>query len=76
MAGRTTLPTLLVAALLLVVRTAAADIFSYTDERGVIHYTNVPSDSRYQVVLAGLEATNKVVVDGNLLLEKILASKD
>jgi len=52
MAGRTILPTLLVAALLLVARTAAADIFSYTDERGVIHYTNVPSDSRYQVVLA------------------------
>ena len=36
----------------MVARTAAADIFSYTDERGVIHYTNVPSDSRYQVVLA------------------------
>jgi cobalt-zinc-cadmium efflux system membrane fusion protein len=30
----------------------------------------------HQLVLAGLEPTDKVVVDGNLLLEKILASKD
>ena len=36
----------------MVARSAAADIFAYTDERGVIHYTNVPNDSRYQVVLA------------------------
>jgi cobalt-zinc-cadmium efflux system membrane fusion protein len=30
----------------------------------------------HQLVLSGLEPTDKVVVDGNLLLEKILASKD
>jgi len=35
-----------------------------------------PGTDGYQVVLAGLEAAHKVVVDGNLLLEKILASKD
>jgi cobalt-zinc-cadmium efflux system membrane fusion protein len=29
-----------------------------------------------QLVLDGLQADDKVVVDGNLLLEKILASKD
>jgi cobalt-zinc-cadmium efflux system membrane fusion protein len=35
-----------------------------------------PAGDGMQVVLAGLEPAEKVVVDGNLLLEKILASKD
>lgn len=35
-----------------------------------------PSNDGSQVVLEGLQADEKVVVDGNLLLEKILASKD
>ena len=35
-----------------------------------------PASNGHQLVLAGLEPTDKVVVDGNLLLEKILASKD
>ncbi len=35
-----------------------------------------PGSDGMQVVLAGLEPAEKVVVDGNLLLEKILASKD
>jgi multidrug efflux pump subunit AcrA (membrane-fusion protein) len=35
-----------------------------------------PASDGVQVVLAGLEPGEKVVVDGNLLLEKILASKD
>ena len=35
-----------------------------------------PGGDGLQVVLAGLEPAEKVVVDGNLLLEKILASKD
>jgi cobalt-zinc-cadmium efflux system membrane fusion protein len=35
-----------------------------------------PASDGMQVVLAGLEPAEKVVVDGNLLLEKILASKD
>ena len=35
-----------------------------------------PGGDGQQVVLQGLEAAEKVVVDGNLLLEKILASKD
>jgi len=35
-----------------------------------------PGGDGQQVVLGGLDATHKVVVDGNLLLEKILASKD
>jgi len=35
-----------------------------------------PGGDGQQVVLGGLEPTQKVVVDGNLLLEKILASKD
>ncbi len=35
-----------------------------------------PGGDGQQVVLAGLEPHEKVVVDGTLLLEKILASKD
>ena len=35
-----------------------------------------PASEGSQVVLEGLQADEKVVVDGNLLLEKILASKD
>lgn len=30
---------------------ALADIFSFTDENGVTHFTNVPSDARFQVLL-------------------------
>jgi soluble lytic murein transglycosylase-like protein len=30
---------------------ARADIYSFTDENGVTHYTNVPSDARFQVLL-------------------------
>jgi cobalt-zinc-cadmium efflux system membrane fusion protein len=35
-----------------------------------------PASNGHQLVLAGLDPTDKVVVDGSLLLEKILASKD
>jgi cobalt-zinc-cadmium efflux system membrane fusion protein len=35
-----------------------------------------PLADGYQVVLMGLGATDKVVVDGSLLLERLLASKD
>jgi cobalt-zinc-cadmium efflux system membrane fusion protein len=35
-----------------------------------------PTSNGHQVVLSGLQGGEKVVVDGNLLLEKILASKD
>ena len=35
-----------------------------------------PAYDGYQVVLEGLTANDKVVVEGNLLLEKILAAKD
>jgi cobalt-zinc-cadmium efflux system membrane fusion protein len=35
-----------------------------------------PTYDGYQVVLEGVSATDKVVVEGNLLLEKILAAKD
>lgn len=30
---------------------ACADIYSFTDEQGVTHLTNVPSDARYKVLL-------------------------
>ena len=35
-----------------------------------------PLADGYQVVLQGLAATDKVVLDGSLLLERLLASKD
>jgi cobalt-zinc-cadmium efflux system membrane fusion protein len=35
-----------------------------------------PTSNGYQVVLEGLSADDKVVVDGSLLLERLLASKD
>jgi membrane fusion protein, heavy metal efflux system len=35
-----------------------------------------PISDGYQTVLGGIAATDKVVVDGNLLLERLLASKD
>jgi soluble lytic murein transglycosylase-like protein len=31
---------------------ASGSIFVFTDERGVVHYSNVPVDSRYEVFLA------------------------
>jgi cobalt-zinc-cadmium efflux system membrane fusion protein len=35
-----------------------------------------PLSDGYQVVLQGLAANDKVVLDGSLLLERILSSKD
>jgi soluble lytic murein transglycosylase-like protein len=37
--------------LLAVAAPARADIYSFTDEKGVAHFSNVPSDARYQVLL-------------------------
>ncbi len=34
--------------LLLLATTASATIYTFVDERGVVHMTNVPTDSRYQ----------------------------
>lgn len=36
-----------------------ADIYSFTDERGVTHYSNVPSDGRYQVLLRNAPAVSE-----------------
>jgi soluble lytic murein transglycosylase-like protein len=43
-------------ALLTVHPMAWASIFSFTDERGVVHYSNVPVDSRYEIFLVAPEA--------------------
>jgi soluble lytic murein transglycosylase-like protein len=37
--------------LALAVPTARADIFAFTDEAGVIHYTNVPDNGRYELMI-------------------------
>ncbi|HET9578106.1 MAG TPA: lytic transglycosylase domain-containing protein [Usitatibacter sp.] len=49
--GRLNLSLLLVAAAFgLVAGPAAADIYSFRDDRGVVHFTNTPDDSRYKLV--------------------------
>ncbi|HEY8515647.1 MAG TPA: lytic transglycosylase domain-containing protein [Candidatus Binatia bacterium] len=35
---------------MLLVGTAAAEVYSFRDRRGVVHFTNVPNDSRYKPV--------------------------
>jgi len=40
------------AVLLAALRPAAAAIYAYTDERGTVHYSNVPSDPRYRLLIA------------------------
>ena len=41
----------LACALLLGAATARADIYAFTDEQGIVHYTNVPNDSRYRLFM-------------------------
>ncbi|HEY7643274.1 MAG TPA: lytic transglycosylase domain-containing protein [Steroidobacteraceae bacterium] len=36
---------------------AHADVYSFVDANGVVHYTNVPVDPRYQFLLAGAAET-------------------
>ncbi|MGH8134703.1 MAG: lytic transglycosylase domain-containing protein [Steroidobacteraceae bacterium] len=38
---------------------AQADIYSFTDELGVTHFTNVPADARYQVLLRSAPETSQ-----------------
>jgi soluble lytic murein transglycosylase-like protein len=38
---------------------AWVSIFSFTDEHGVVHYSNVPVDSRYEIFLVTSEANPK-----------------
>ena len=37
---------------LIAARSAGAAIFAFTDENGTVHYSNVPSDSRYRLLIA------------------------
>jgi soluble lytic murein transglycosylase-like protein len=41
------------AGLLLAPRARAGDLYSYTDENGVAHFSNAPSDSRYRKLRSG-----------------------
>lgn len=51
---RYTLTTLFLFAFLLSsISTAMAEIYKYTDERGVIHFTDMPNNARYRPVLPG-----------------------
>jgi soluble lytic murein transglycosylase-like protein len=38
---------------------ACADVYSYVDNNGVAHYSNVPSDTRYQLLIASDEPAAK-----------------
>lgn len=49
---------------------ARADIFSFIDEQGVAHYSNVPNDARYQLMLA---AAPEVSVAGAPISPVLLA---
>ena len=55
----TTTITLAAVALLTCQDRAWGSIFRFTDERGVVHYSNVPVDSRYEVFLVTTEANPK-----------------
>lgn len=46
-------------ALLVAATPAYADIYSFTDERGVTHFTNVPADTRYQVLVRSAPDTSQ-----------------
>lgn len=48
---RVLVPTLLLMAIALVSTTAQADIYAYTDGGGVTHFSNVPTDARYALLL-------------------------
>jgi soluble lytic murein transglycosylase-like protein len=48
--------TLVAVALLALQGEAWGSIFSFTDEHGVVHYSNVPVDSRYEIFLVATEA--------------------
>ena len=50
----------LVAALLAVAGTAAADIFHYTDAEGVMHFTNKPAgDARYRLYMKSRDGARR-----------------
>lgn len=38
---------------------ASADIYGYVDENGVHHFTNVPTDSRYRLIIKGRVRVNR-----------------
>ncbi|MBS0579513.1 MAG: transglycosylase SLT domain-containing protein [Proteobacteria bacterium] len=51
---RATTPTLIIlCALPLAPAMADGGIYSFTDEHGTVHYSNVPDDSRYRLLIAG-----------------------
>jgi soluble lytic murein transglycosylase-like protein len=49
--NRSCLPALCALALAVVASAARADIFAYTDDAGVVHYSNVPDSPRYQLMV-------------------------
>lgn len=48
---KTLISTLGLFAALTWITSVQADIYSYTDENGMVHFTNVPNDKRFRVVL-------------------------
>jgi soluble lytic murein transglycosylase-like protein len=69
-------PASLLAMSLCLAAVARADIYTFTDSAGVIHYSNVPVDARYERLLAdppaspqGLELRAKAAVFSDLIEE-------
>jgi soluble lytic murein transglycosylase-like protein len=68
MRGRAPLLTLCACATLLAAQAAVASIFVFTDEQGTVHYSNVPVDTRYQVLFAvGPEGERRSLPVGSIL---------
>jgi hypothetical protein len=50
---RQTPPALLLAVIALICSVdCRADVFSYTDAQGIVHFSNVPADGRYRLLIA------------------------
>lgn len=52
--------------LLLGAGSARADIYAFTDEQGVVHYTNVPNDIRYTLFMRTPQSAPAVSAGGGL----------
>jgi len=55
---------------LLVTCPAQAAIYAFTDEQGTVHYSNVPSDPRYQLIIASETGTGANSTSLQTLLQR------
>jgi soluble lytic murein transglycosylase-like protein len=60
---------LLLAVIALAYTDCRADVFSYTDAQGVVHFSNVPADGRYRLLMASPASPASDARVGNWLLK-------